>query len=306
MSVERPSGFSLVGAGALASSIGPALVNQGWRAIGVFGRTPRSQRAVSLAETVSGDASLAMDAAAQASDLLVISVPDREVASVVQELAASEVDWEGKTVMHTSGVQDSLALAPLSARGARTVAAHPLQSFIFPSNAEALDGVYVTLHGNPSGRLVAGRIFEEAGAKVITVSSEDRVAIHVAAAVISNYTVAVSSIARELLQTTSIGESHIAKMLQPLLKGTLRNMAERGLDEALTGPIVRGDAATVARHVEHIARTAPHLMTVYVALATETVRLARRTARLSSSDAIEVLDTVVDALPIRPASEDLG
>jgi predicted short-subunit dehydrogenase-like oxidoreductase (DUF2520 family) len=304
MRAEHPSRFSLVGAGGVASSIGSVLVAQGWRAIGVFGRTPASSRAAALATQLSGDSGLALDAAVQASDLVIIAVPDRQVPEIAQELADTEVEWAEKTVFHTSGVLDSMVLAPLSERGAATIAVHPLQSFTSPSDAAALQGIFVTLQGSSAGRLMMRSVFEEAGATVIAVSSEDRVAVHAAATMVSNYTVAVSSLARELLRTTSISQSHVASMLQPLLQGTVQNIAEKGVDAALTGPIVRGDAETIARHVEYIARTAPHLMTVYVALATETVRLARGTARLSGSDAIDILDTVVDALPIGPASED--
>lgn len=275
-------------------------MEQGWRPLGIFGRTPGSARAQAL-RLEYGLNETPLDQSCQASDLVLIAVPDAQIAVVVEELAVSEVDWTGTTVVHTSGAQSSDVLAALKTAGASTASVHPLQSFPGPAQPAALHDAFVTIEGDATAAKLARELFEQAGARAVTVSQADKVAIHAAASVISNFTVTMASLAREILQTTRLGEQELVGMLQPLLEGTVANIRERGPDRALTGPVVRGDIETVTRHVELLADRAPHLVTVYVAIATETVRIARRTARLSSADAMEILDRVIDALPVPPA-----
>ncbi len=268
--------------------------------MGVFGRTPNSARAAALRVELGADAT-ELDAACEASDLVLIAVPDRQIPQAVEELVRTEVDWTDKTVVHTSGARAADVLSALRGAGARTASVHPLQSFPGPAQPDALKGAFVTVEGNAQAINLARKLLEAAGSRVVPVSPADKVAIHAAASVISNFTVTVASIAREILQTTRLGEQEIVGMLQPLLEGTVANIRERGPDRALTGPVVRGDTETVARHIEMLADRAPHLITAYVAIVTETVRIARKTARLSSADAMEILDRAIDALPVPSA-----
>ncbi|MFT5141772.1 MAG: putative short-subunit dehydrogenase-like oxidoreductase (DUF2520 family) [Rhodothermales bacterium] len=305
MGGRRPPRFTLIGAGAVGSSVGLSLLKQDWRPIGVFGRTPTSARAAALAAEIGADSELELDAACQASDLILIAIPDGHISGVAQELSETEVDWKDKTVIHTSGVQLAEALSSLKRLGASTAAAHPLQSFPGPARPDALKGCYVTVEGDESACRMARGFFEKAESRVVQVSTSDKVAIHLAASVTSNFAVTIASIAREILQTTSLGEQEIVSMLQPLLEGTVQNIRDRGPDRALTGPVVRGDTETVGLHVELLGERAPHLITSYVALVTETVRIARKTARLSSADAMDILDRVIEALPVPPASDEV-
>lgn len=304
MPAPQPSRFTLVGAGAVASALGPLLTGQGWRAIGVFGRTPESQRAARLAGQIGGDAALALDAACQASDLVILAVPDARIGEVAQDLADSEVSWRGKTVMHLSGMYPSALLRPLAVRGADTLAAHPLQSFAARGGVSSLDGVYVTLEGTERARTVLRGVLSAAGCHPLTISEGDKAAIHTAASVLSNFLVTLAGMSREIAATTSLSEQEVGAMFVPLLLGTSGNVAALGADRALTGPIVRGDRDTVEAHTRCLAARAPHLLTAYVAMATETVRLARSTARLTGSDAMEILDVIVEALPVKAASDE--
>ncbi|NNE69698.1 MAG: DUF2520 domain-containing protein [Rhodothermales bacterium] len=300
MAVPHTRGFTLIGAGAVASTLAAAFLQQGWRMLGVFGRTAESHRAEALRlEHDLGAAPL--DAACQASELVVIAVPDGQIGLVVGDLAATEVEWKSRTVFHTSGALSSEVLEPLRQAGAVTAAVHPLQSFPGPAQPAALVDAFVTVEGDAAAGRLARELFGAAGAQVVQVTREDKVAVHAAASVISNFTVTIAALAREILQTTRLGERELVGMLQPLLEGTVANIRERGPDRALTGPVVRGDIETVTRHVQLLTERAPHLLTVYVAIATETVRIARRTARLSSADAMEILDRVIEALPVPPA-----
>jgi predicted short-subunit dehydrogenase-like oxidoreductase (DUF2520 family) len=105
-----------------------------------------------------------------------------------------------------------------------------------------------------------------------TVPEEHRAAYHAAAAMASNFLVALEESAGELLSRAGVEEAR--ELLAPLVLRTAANWAEDGAD-ALTGPIARGDEATVARHREAIAELAPELAPMYVALAERTREIAR-------------------------------
>jgi predicted short-subunit dehydrogenase-like oxidoreductase (DUF2520 family) len=106
------------------------------------------------------------------------------------------------------------------------------------------------------------------------VPEESRAAYHAAASIASNLLVALEESAAELLSRTGVDDAR--ELLAPLVLQTAANWAERG-PEALTGPIARGDAATVDRHLEAISEIAPELLAAYEALA-ERAAAGRRAA----------------------------
>jgi predicted short-subunit dehydrogenase-like oxidoreductase (DUF2520 family) len=111
------------------------------------------------------------------------------------------------------------------------------------------------------------------------VPEEARAAYHAAASISSNFLVALEETAAELLERAGIEEGR--ELLVPLVLRTAANWAERGPD-ALTGPIARGDEATVERHLAAIEASAPELADAYRALAERTRALAARRAEASS------------------------
>jgi predicted short-subunit dehydrogenase-like oxidoreductase (DUF2520 family) len=121
----------------------------------------------------------------------------------------------------------------------------------------------------PRALATARALAANLGLRAAAIADEDRAAYHAAASVASNFLVALESAAEELLATAGAPR----ELLVPLVRATVDNWAAQG-DAALTGPIARGDAETVARQRAAIADRAPHLLALYDALAAQTRRVA--------------------------------
>jgi predicted short-subunit dehydrogenase-like oxidoreductase (DUF2520 family) len=120
-------------------------------------------------------------------------------------------------------------------------------------------------------------------------AAEDKPRYHLAASIASNFLVTLQSIVEQLLQSLDIDRATAQEVMAPLVRGTLDNLAASTPEEALTGPILRGDLETVHKHGLALRRHTPHLVPVYASLAMETITLAVRSSRLDPSRAEEMI-----------------
>lgn len=293
---------ALVGAGALGSVLARRLHEAGYPVAAVVSRTEALARA--LAEAIPGAVATPPGAALPASVRLVICcVPDDALPDVAARLARLDHPWPATVVAHTSGVLTAGVLAPLIERGAAAMSFHPMQTF--PPNAEpsVFDGIVVGVEGAAPAVAVGRQLARDLGARAVELAAEDKARYHLAASVASNFLVTLMALAGEVLGSIGLTRPEGAALMQPLVEGTLRNMRDNLPEDVLTGPIARGDAATVALHTQALAAHLPHLLPVYTALATEAVRVAVRGAHLSPEDAQRVLETLHAA--VEPPSDSL-
>jgi predicted short-subunit dehydrogenase-like oxidoreductase (DUF2520 family) len=190
---------------------------------------------------------------------VLLCVPDDRIAATAEGLADDAPSLLG----HTSGATTLNALAVAAERGAATFSLHPLQTF---ANGETpVEGMPAAIAGSTQESLTYARQLAEAlGMRPFEVPEESRAAYHAAAAMASNLLVALEESATELME--SIGVEDARELLAPLVLRTAANWAERGPD-ALTGPIARGDRATLQRHRVAVAESAPELVRLYDVLA---------------------------------------
>jgi predicted short-subunit dehydrogenase-like oxidoreductase (DUF2520 family) len=190
---------------------------------------------------------------------VLLCVPDEAIGEAAARVAAGEPTLVG----HVSGATTLDALAAAAERGAGTFSLHPLQTF--PDGETPVEGTPAAIAGSDATGLEYARGLAEAlGMRPFEVPEEKRAAYHAAAAIASNLLVALEESAAELLDR--IGVDDARELLAPLVLRTAANWAERG-PEALTGPIARGDRATVQRHRVALAENAPELVRLYDALA---------------------------------------
>ena len=188
-------------------------------------------------------------------DLIVLCVPDGAIAAVAGAIPP------GPWIAHTSGATGLAALAPHT----RRLSLHPLQTFTRARGAEQLDGAFAAITAeSPAALAVARELASLLGLEPFTLADADRAAYHAGAAIASNYLVALHRAASLLLTTAGAPP----EALVPLMRGTIDNGFE------LTGPIARGDWATVDRHVGAIRERTPELEPLYRVLADATVALA--------------------------------
>jgi predicted short-subunit dehydrogenase-like oxidoreductase (DUF2520 family) len=240
----------------------------------VIGRG-RLGSAIARAASAAGvDAVLAgredLAAVAGGREIALLCVPDAEIAAAAEAVAA--VAPRLRFAGHTSGATGLEPLGPLAAAGAGVFSLHPLQTV--PDERAELLGAPAAVDGSTAeARRLAMDLAEALGMRPFEVPAEARAAYHAAASMASNFLVALEESAAELLADAGIEDAR--ELLAPLVLRTAANWAESGA-AALTGPIARGDEATVARHLEAIAATSPELAPLYETLARRTREVAAR------------------------------
>jgi predicted short-subunit dehydrogenase-like oxidoreductase (DUF2520 family) len=197
-----------------------------------------------------------------------LCVPDAAIGEVVEAISVAVPPL--RLVGHVSGATRLDVLIPARQRGASTFSIHPLQTV--PTPDADLGGAPCAIAGSDAeAERSAAALAERLGMRPFAVPEEHRAAYHAAASIASNFLVVVEESAADLLARA--GADDARELLAPLVLRTAANWAERA-GEALTGPIARGDEATVADHLEAVGDLAPELLTLYEKLAERTRDLA--------------------------------
>lgn len=185
--------------------------------------------------------------------IVFLAVPETAVAEMASKLAGLGLP-SSVSVVHVSGTLGLDALDDL--RGRHAVGSfHPLQSFPAPSPPEAFRGITVAVDAStPALRRRLESLARSLGARPKHVDDRARSLYHAAAVFASNYVVAVVAEAVKVLRAAGWSQSEATAALLPLVEGVVANLQAQGRVKALTGPIRRGDAATVARHLAALAR----------------------------------------------------
>jgi len=223
-------------------------------------------------------------------DVVVLALRDRDLAPCAAELSARGlVGHRPVSVLHCAGALGPEVLA--AARGPRVAVAqmHPMISFASTAFTPSLARGQLHVDGDPAAVKAARALGRLLGMTPRTIAGLDRIAYHAAAGLVANGAAALAAGGVALLGKAGVPEATAALMLGPLLRSVAENVERLGLPEALTGPVRRGDAAGVGKHLETLARIAPELQAFYVAAARTQLPLARALgdAPSSSFDAIE-------------------
>lgn len=269
---RRPK-VAVVGCGRAGGAIGLALQRAGHDIVATWShsRTGRRRAQRLLGAPVLEDPA---DVAATG-DLVVLSVPDDAIAGIAQRLA--EGVRAGALVVHTSGATSIEALAPVREAGGRIGSLHPLQTLPDPERgAEALRGAGVAVTCAPDEREYLSRLVGAWDGRPFPLSDEAKVLYHAAAVFASNAVVACLWASKELL--AEAGVDNAGALLAPLVRSTVENVAARGPEDAITGPVARGDLHAVRRHVAALVRRAEPepVLGAYRALAELTAAVAAR------------------------------
>lgn len=201
-------------------------------------------------------------------DAVLLAVPDAAIA----EAAALIVD--GPMVGHCAG---ALGLAVLGERERFSV--HPLTSV--PVGGGSFTGCGAAVDGSSERALgLATQLATSMGMLPVHIADEDRPAYHAAASIASNFLTTLEDAAEALLATTGAPR----QLLVPLVRGSVEHWAALGGEAALSGPIARGDATTVARQRHAVGERTPHLLEMFDVMAALTEQLAERQRRVLHSE----------------------
>ncbi|WP_374968029.1 Rossmann-like and DUF2520 domain-containing protein [Terrabacter sp. BE26] len=284
---ERPARFDvgIVGAGKVGAVLGAALQRAGHVITGVSAVSEASlERAATLLPGVPVKSVPQVVAGAH---LVVLAVPDDALADLVAGLSATGTFTPGQLVMHTSGAHGISVFEAAADSDIVPLALHPAMTFTgtaldLDRLADCCFGVTTTDLARPLGEALV----IEMGGDPVWVAEEDRVTYHAALAHGANHLVTLVAQSMQLLGEAGVDDP--ARVLEPLLTAALANALQRG-DAALTGPVARGDAGTVAEHVAMMRTVAPDIRPTYLALARATAQRALLSGRLRADVADPLL-----------------
>ncbi len=235
-----------------------------------------------------GTATGLADPRLQDASVVLISTSDSAIAAVARDLAnmgKESEGWKGKVALHTCGSLPSAVLRPLKLRGAAIGSLHPYQTVPSPqTGVRNLRGCFWSIEGDPQALRVARDWVRRLGGVAFPIRPENKTLYHLSAFLVSPTLVTLMAQAASLLQEAGVPARVSHPMLHQFVTETAKNFADLGARRALTGPAVRGDWATIQRHLAALRGVAPEFETVYQSLLQAMLRLAGvRGAGLQSS-----------------------
>jgi predicted short-subunit dehydrogenase-like oxidoreductase (DUF2520 family) len=267
--------LNIIGAGHVGRVLGRLLAGAGSFAVqDVLTRSADSAqdavRFIGAGRAVSGLALM------RAADATLLAVPDDQIGAVCAALAHAHA-LDGQLVFHCSGAKSTAELAAAAQAGALTASAHPIRSFADPGQvAGDFGGTWFGIEGDPRALDLLEPALLAIGARTVAIDAGAKTVYHAAAVFASNYLVTVLDAALRAYQAAGVPEAVARELAMPLASETLANVFRLGPEAALSGPVARGDMATVARQQAAVQAWDGPSGALYAALATATVALAHR------------------------------
>ena len=266
--------IGFVGAGVLGSGLALALRAAGWQVRAVASRTRTSaERVASLIEGCS--ALRNAQAVADTCDLVFITTPDSAIAGV-----SGAMTWQAdQGVAHCCGAASTELLATAAMSGASVGAMHPFQTFAAIDGpgqaAERLQGVTFAISATGWLQEFLPNLARSLGGKGIEIPEGMRPLYHASAVLSCGYLATLLDAAVGLWTSMGFTEEDGVRAAAPLARATIEAIERQGPASAVTGPVVRGDAETLAAHLELLSRHAAHLLPLYRQLTESSLPLAR-------------------------------
>ena len=275
MTARNPTTI-VIGAGPVATALAGAMRLGGVPVLGLWARRAAPARHAGSVAGVAAFSSAPPDVLLEA-EVVILAVRDGVIGEVAEMLVGTGLVNKRHVLLHCAGAasaEELLGKVAPKIGGIGTL--HPLSAIADPKTAmRALKGTVFGVEGDAPGRAAAASIVHAIGGIVLELDSSQMAAYHTAAALASNYIVATIDAAAQVLASANIAPDAAARALVPLAEGALRNVAQRGTTAGLTGPIRRGDAATIQRHLEAL-RDKPDVAEIYRALARRAIVIAMR------------------------------
>ena len=271
--------IAIVGAGRVGQSLARVLRRRGYRIGAVVARSTRSaRRAVKFIGA--GKPLARVEPALLAADVVLVATPDGRVAEAAGALARLKGGWRGKVVLHTSGALSASALARVKRRGAAVGSLHPI--WPFPKPIKTLPGrIVFGIDGDLRARRQARTLARALGGLPMEIRAGEKALYHAAAVLVAGHLMTLIDLGTRMLGRTGVPEREARQALLPLVQQTVAGYARLG-ERAWTGPLERGDADTVRRHLKALRRLPPVYRRVYAALAEAGLELYRRDRSLAT------------------------
>jgi predicted short-subunit dehydrogenase-like oxidoreductase (DUF2520 family) len=242
--------IGIVGAGKVGGTLARLCLQHGYHIGAVYSREAAKKGA--LAQVVGADAATSAQAVVAGCDLTLLTVPDDALVGLASAIRMEhQMPAFPRAVVHTSGAQSMEVLKPLAEAGLMTGSLHPAYPFASVESAlHGLEGAAYALEAEHD--LLRDWLHDlvlALGGRVIQIPPGKKALYHAALVMASNYTVGLYGVAKRLLMSLGAERGAEDAALNALLAGTIANLQEKGVPNALTGPLVRGDAGTIRAHL---------------------------------------------------------
>jgi predicted short-subunit dehydrogenase-like oxidoreductase (DUF2520 family) len=278
---------AIIGLGKVGTAVGFLLRSAGYRITAIADTSPAALQ--KAATYTGGNLCASATEAASRADCTIITTGDDGIAQVCEQIVqGGGIRPEGK-VIHMSGACGLDVLSPARRAGAHAASIHPIQAFADVSGAiKNIPGSTFGITADEAIREWAVRLVRDLGGTPFFVPEGDKPLYHAAACIASNYLVALIHAVEEIYLSLGLDREEAIRSIWPLVKGTLSNIEAKGTMPSLTGPIARGDAGTIRKHVAVLKKKLPSLLPMYRELGLLTVRIGCVKGALPADRAAEI------------------
>jgi predicted short-subunit dehydrogenase-like oxidoreductase (DUF2520 family) len=276
--------IAILGLGKVGTAIGFLLRSAGYTIAAVASRS-LSSLSKGIAYT-GGEPYTNFSEAASHAECIFITTSDDAIASVCENIALGGSIKPGKKVIHMSGGGGLILLDAARRYGAHTSSIHPLQSFADVEGAiKNIPGSTFGITSDDEIKQWSIQVVKDLSGIPFFISDTDKPLYHAAACIASNYLTTLIHMVEVIYQSLGLNHEDAMHAFWPLLKGTMRNIEEKGTVHALTGPIARGDMGTLKKHIEALQNKLPVFLRAYSILGILTTELGLEKKTISAQDA---------------------
>jgi predicted short-subunit dehydrogenase-like oxidoreductase (DUF2520 family) len=228
-----------------------------------------------LADKVKAGIAVDVTQAVAEADLIFLTVPDDLVGGFAKEISRTTEPLKEKFFFHTSGVLEAEVLRPIREKGGIIGSIHPLQTFADRDHGwKALPGSWFALDGDEAARQRGEELVQALCGKAFILPPGRKPLYHAAACIAANFLVTLEYISSRLLGLCGVPEESFYSVAGPLIEQAVKNIKNKGVPYALTGPVTRGDLGTVSLHLDRLQDWAPEYVEFYRVMLQHTLELA--------------------------------
>ncbi|MFL2639869.1 MAG: Rossmann-like and DUF2520 domain-containing protein [Dehalococcoidia bacterium] len=273
-------GISFLGAGSVATALALSMQNNGYNITGISSKS--GETAKNLASKIHTEYYKDPKDLIAQSDVTFVAVPD----DVLQQLIQTYHWKDGHIIVHTSG-----AVAPsLNHSDSSLIIGnfHPLQTFIKGSTLPK--GTSFAIEANDAEFIESlTELAQDLDGAAIKIPNELRPLYHLSAVLASNYLVTLLALSSQMWESFGYKSKEGLDALLPLVRQTIHNIDVHGVNNALTGPINRGDIGTISKHLETLRQKADSILPLYCEFAKHTVGVAKENGSISGETAEQII-----------------
>lgn len=276
--------IAIIGLGKVGTAVGYLLKSAGYPIVAASGRSLENLR--DNMKYTGGRVFASPAEAASLAECILITTSDDAIASVCKEIVVGGAVRVGKKVIHLSGSGGLDLLQDARGAGALVGSIHPLQSFASIEGAiKSIPGSAFGITADEAIKDWSVRMVLDLGGIPFFISEDNKPLYHIAACIASNYLTTLMHIVEEIYLSIGMERSGALDAFWPLVQGTMNNLQTKGTVQALTGPIARGDAGTIEKHLTAIRKKMPHILPFYCIVGMKTVEVGLKKKTLKPQDA---------------------